>query len=325
MSLKLNRRHALALATAAACPSLHAQIPAQARLVVGFQAGGTGDFIARTLADTLRAKGFAQSVIVENRAGAGGVLSVQTVKAATPDGTTLLSTPATVLTVLPHTHRKPPFDVFKDLTPLGAVSTLDMALVTSSRSGARTVKEALDAARRDPSLAPYATAGVGTMAHVLGAQITRRSGVPLVHTPYRGGGQALQELIGDQVPLAIVSISDLLLRAQREGRVRILATSGLRRTRFLPDVPTLVESGFEGVVASDWSVIMGPPGMTPERIERVAAAVTEAATQPAYAKALDRFFVEALAMPREAVMKRLHDEYQAMGRIVQQERITVES
>ena len=112
VSLILNRRHALALATAAACPSLHAQIPPRP---AWWWASGRrhGDFIARTLADTLRAKGFAQSVIVENRAGAGGVLSVQTVKAATPDGTTLLSTPATVLTVLPHTHRKPPFDVFR--------------------------------------------------------------------------------------------------------------------------------------------------------------------------------------------------------------------
>jgi tripartite-type tricarboxylate transporter receptor subunit TctC len=131
--------------------------------------------------------------------------------------------------------------------------------------------------------------------------------------------------MGDQVPLAIVSISELLLRAQREGRVQILATSGARRSRFLPEVPTLLESGFEGMAASDWSVVMGPPGMAPERSDRIAAAIAAAAAQPSYAEALGRFFVEPLSLPREALVKRLKAEHEAMGRVVQQERITVES
>lgn len=322
------RRQLLLLAGAActAAPTLHAATdPATARLVIGFQAGGTGDFIARTLADTLRARAFAGSVIVENRVGAGGVLSVQAVKAAVPDGATLLSTPATVLTLLPHAHRKPPFDPFKDLTPLAAISSLDMALIASHRVKARTLQDALAAVRRDPTLAPFGSAGVGTMGHVIGAQIARRANVALVHTPYRGGGQALQDTMGDQVPLAIVSISELLLRAQREGRVQVLATSGGRRSRFLPEVPTLLESGFDGMAASDWSVVMGPPGMAEEKADRIARAIGEAAAQASYAEALARFFVEPLNLGREALLKRLRVEHEAMGRIVQQERITVES
>lgn len=314
-----------AAGTAVSSGHASAAEPASARLVIGFQAGGTGDYIARSLADALRARAFAGSVIVENRVGAGGVLSVQAVKAAAPDGATLLSTPATVLTLLPHAHRKPPFDPFKDLTPLAAISSLDMAVIAANRAKARTLQEALAAVRRDAALAPYGTAGVGTMGHVIGAQLARRSGVPLVHTPYRGGGQALQDAMGDQVPLAIVSISELLLRAQREGRVQVLATSGARRSRFLPEVPTLLESGFDGMAASDWSVVMGPPGMADERAERTAAAVAMAASQLGYAEALARFFVEPLSLGREALIKRLKTEHEAMGRIVQQERITVES
>jgi tripartite-type tricarboxylate transporter receptor subunit TctC len=323
----LNRRPFLALpllALSGLPPTARAQAGA-ARLVVGFQPGGTGDTVARTFAEHWRLRSGQASVIVENRVGAGGVLAAQAVKAAAPDGLTLLSTPASVLTLVPHAARRAPFDALKDLVPVAATSSMDFALVAGPALKVPTFAAALDRVRSTPALALFATAGVGTMAHVIGLQIARRAHLSWVHTPYRGGGPALQDTIGGQVPLCIVAISELLLRTHREGRVRVLATAGSSRSRFMPDVPTLAESGMEGVQANDWTVVAAPAGLPAPLLARLSTQLAQTAEQPAYADALSRFMIEPLALGAEAAGKRLRVEYEAMERLVKLENIILEN
>jgi tripartite-type tricarboxylate transporter receptor subunit TctC len=298
---------------------------ATGRLLVGFAPGGAGDFVARTVAEQLRARGLAGQVVVENRPGAGGVLAVQAMKSLPPDGLTLLNTPASVLTILPHAHRRPPFDTLADLTPVATVSDLDFALVAGSATPGATLAEVLAAAKRDPKVALYGTAGVGTMSHVIGAMLARRSGVELVHVAYKGGSPALQDAIAGQVPLAILAVNETMLRARQDGRLKILATSGAQRSRFLTDVPTLQEAGHEGVVASDWNTIVAPPRMAPAVVARLSALVQEMAADRQFAADLARFYLTPLKMGHEEMAARLHKEYEAMGRLIKQEGITVES
>jgi len=322
----MQRRPLLAL-SALGLPALAAApaSAAQARVIVGFPPGGTGDYVARTLAEQLRTRRFAGAVIVENRPGGGGVVAVQAIKAATPDGLSLLNTPASTLTILPHTHRKLPFDALHDLRPVASVSDLDFALVCHAQVPARTLREALALAAREPRFALFGTAGIGTMSHVLGTLLARRAGVELVHAPYRGGSPALQDVIGGQIPLAILSLSEALLRAQQEGRVRLLATAGTRRSRFVPDTATIEEAGFKGVAGSDWNLIVAPAATPPEVVERIGQLLLAVTDEAPFATALGRVCIEPLRLPREQIVARLAAEYQAMGKLVRDERITVDS
>ena len=301
------------------------QFGATGRVMVGFAAGGAGDFVARTVAEHLRSRNFAPSVIVDNRPGVGGVLAVQALKGSIADGLTLLNTPASVLTILPHTHKKLPFDSLQDVTPIATLSDLDFAVVAGAATPAKTLQELIALAKRDPAMAVFGTAGVGTMSHVVGVQLGRRAGVNLVHVPYRGGAPVLQDAMGGQVPIAILALSDLLLRGHQEGRIRVLATSGTKRTRFLPEVPTIEEAGYKGVGASDWNTIVAPPKTPPQVVERLSRLVMEITADPAFATTIGKFCLEPLRLNHEQFAARLKAEYEAMGRFVKEERITIDS
>lgn len=323
----MKRRIFLAGAASLGLPMIAtAQNPsAVARVMVGFAAGGAGDFVTRTVADHLRSRNFAPTVIVDNRPGVGGVLAVQALKASAADGLTLLNTPASVLTILPHTHKKLPFDTLQDVTPIATVSDLDFAVVAGAGTPARSLDEMVTLARRDRRMATFGTAGVGTMSHVVGVLLGRRAGIELVHVPYRGGAPALQDAMGGQVPFAILALSELLLRGHQDGRIRVLATSGNKRTRYLPDVPTIEEAGFKGVGASDWNTIVAPPNTPPAIVERLSRLVMDITADPAYAAAIGKLCLEPLRLNHEQFAARLKAEYEAMGRFVKEERITVDS
>lgn len=294
------------------------------RLIVGFAPGGTGDFVARALAEQLRALGMGGPLIVDNRPGGSGVLAVRALESAPADGRTLLSTPASTLTLLPHTHRRVPFDGLRDLLPLACVSELDFALACHAGMGARSAAEALTLAAARPALAIFATAGSGSMPHLLGRLLARRAGVELVHAPYRGSGPALQDLIGGQVPMGLLSLSEGLLRAHREGRVRLLATTGTRRSRFVPGIGTLQEAGFAGVAGSDWSLVAAPRATPPALAERLSSQLADACRTPAFAQTLARVCIEPMALARPQLMARLAGEHEALGRVVRDERISAE-
>jgi tripartite-type tricarboxylate transporter receptor subunit TctC len=232
------------------------------RIVVGFPAGAGADAIARKLAEKLRSS-MAMGVIVENVAGASGRMAATQVKNAAPDGRTLLITPATSITILPHLYKNLPYDPIRDLAPISAVSTVPLGFVVGpGAKGVKTLTEYAQWVKADPKNTTYASPGPGSGAHFLGDMFAKAAGLDLVHVPYRGAAPAQQDLIAGQIPAYSGIVGRIVLTEHRTGRLKVLAISQSKRSAHLPDVPTFAEAGFPKVAASEWTGVFAP-GRTP--------------------------------------------------------------
>jgi len=283
-----------------------------ARIVIGFAAGGPGDLLARVVADQMKPR-WAPSVIVDNRPGGAGRIAIDVVRTAEPDGLTLINTPASILTILPHAYKAQPFDPFKDLVPVAGLTELDFAVVAGPMAPAKTLADYIAMARADAKIATYGTAGVGTPQHLIGFKLQQATGVTLTHVPYRGGGPALQDTIGGQLPATIGVISGPMIGAHNAGTVRILATTGSKRSTFLPDVPTIEEAGFKGVVAADWSGLLAPAGTPPVVIEEISRIALDVVNTAAYRDAVGKLNMVPLPLGPAACAARLRAEYDYWG------------
>lgn len=310
-----------ALATAAIPVRSFAQ--QQSRIVVGFAAGGPGDMLARVTAEQLK-QPLGGPVHVENRPGAAGRIAVDAVKGAEPDGTTLLNSPSSLLTLAPHAFRSGNYNPIRDLVPVATLSELDFALVVGPSMPVRTLAEFVQFCRANPKLATYGTAGAGTPQHMIGAMLSRAAGVDLVHVAYRGGAPALQDTIGGTLPACIGSLGDLMLSAARDGRVRILATAGSKRSGFLPNVPLMSEE-FKGVTASDWTGLLAPARTPAPVVARLGQIVGDVVRSAEFKTTLARFNMEPLSLDAKAYRERLEREYLAWGPIVAATGFTIDS
>jgi tripartite-type tricarboxylate transporter receptor subunit TctC len=213
-----------------------------ARTVIGFPPGGSSDTVARLYAERLRG-GYAPQVVVENRAGAGGRLALEAVKAARPDGTTLVQTPASMLTVYPHIYpRTLRYDALTDFVPVSPVCTFPFALTVRADHPAKTFPEFVDWAKGQGGAVPFASPAAGAVPHFLGVQMAKALGLQLTHVPYRGAAPAIQDLIGGQIPMVLV-VAGEVTEFHRTGQARILAVSSPERMSRLPDLPTFAELG----------------------------------------------------------------------------------
>lgn len=322
----MNRRRfliqsATALA-AGAVPLAFAQQPT--RIVVGFAAGGPGDILARAVAEALK-RHLGDTIIVENRPGAAGRIAINMVKSAEADGLTLLNTPASLLTLLPHAVKAGDFNPLADLAPVGTMSDLDFALAINGKLPARSLAEYLQGAGHDVKTASFGTPGAGTPQHMLGAMLGKAANINLTHVPYKGGAPALQDVIGGVLPAVISTISDPMLNAARDGRLRILATGGARRSSFLPEVPTMAESGYRNVVASDCTGLLVPARTPAATIARLSRALIEVVASAEFKTTLNRFYMEPLAMDARAYGDKLRTEYAAWGPVVKATGFTLDS
>jgi tripartite-type tricarboxylate transporter receptor subunit TctC len=211
------------------------------RILVGFAPGGTADLIARVVADKLKDT-VGQPVVVENRPGAAGRIAADAVKAAAPDGSTIMVMPIGPMAVVPHTLKAIPYDPVKDFTAIGLGATFQFALAAGPGSGAKTWGEFVAWAKANPTKASYATSAAGSLPHFVGVLLSRDIGIDMVHVGYKGSGAYMNDLIGGQVPSAIDTVADLS-EQHRGGRIRILATTGAARAPATPDVPTFSELG----------------------------------------------------------------------------------
>lgn len=313
----MDRRHFLLATAAALSASTLARAQTKtARIVIGFAAGGPGDLLARVVADQMKPR-WAPSVIVDNRPGGAGRIAIDAVRSADPDGLTLINTPASILTILPHAYKAQPFDPFKDLVPVAGLTELDFAVVSGPMAPAKTLAEYIALARGDAKLATYGTAGVGTPQHLIGFKLQQASGVTLTHAPYRGGGPALQDTIGGQLPATIGAISGPMIAAHNAGTVRILATTGAKRSPFLPDVPTIEEAGFKGVVAADWSGLLAPAGTPAAVIDEISRIALDVVNTASYREAVGKLNMVPLPLGPAACAARLRAEYNYWGPAVQ--------
>ena len=250
--MTIDRRDFLALGAAAALPGFAvAQGMDTARILCGFPAGGTTDAVSRRIADKLR-PGYAKTVLVENKVGAGGRIAVEELKRSAPDGTTMLMTPAAMITLYPHVYTKLPYGI-NDVTPVCTACTISFALGVGPAvpETVKNVKDYLAWAKANPDKANYGSPGAGSPPHLLGMLLSKESGVELRHVPYKGSAPGIQDLLGGQVASFSSPIGDYLPHL-KGGKLRVLATSGPKRSRFTPDVATYTEQGFGALEMLEW-------------------------------------------------------------------------
>ena len=317
----MTRRAFLIAASALALPrarSAAAQTTKQTlRIIVPFPAGGGTDVAARLIADKLRAN-YAPAVIVENRVGASGRTGVEAVAHAAPDGTTLLFTPDFLMTVYPHSFRKLAYDPLADFVPIALIARSGLALAAGPAlpPQVKTVRQYVDWARANPKQAFYATTAAGGTPHFVGVMLARDAGVALSPVHYKGGAPALQDLMGGQIPVSINPIGELLPQLSG-GKVRVLAVTSDKRSRFLPDVPTMAESGFPNIVISPWLGFFAPARTPPDLVKRLANGVTDATQHGEAQIGMLKLGMDPQAMSPLAFREIVRQDLERWGPIVQ--------
>lgn len=280
---RLGRRRMLCLGAAAvAAPAVafaqsHIAGGKPITLVCSYPPGGGADLIARLIAVPM-AKVLDQAVVVENRPGASGQIAASYVARATPDGATLL-VDASSFAVNPSLFPKLPYDSVKDFAPLGIVASFPNVLVCTPSFPAKTVRDLLRAAKAAPGKIAYASSGNGSAQHLAGALFELRAGVELVHIPYKGGGPALNDVMGGQVPLFFANVASSL-GVVTSGKLRPLAATSKVRARALPQVPTMEEAGVAGYEVLEWNPVLAPAATPVDVQERLRSALRKALADP---------------------------------------------
>jgi tripartite-type tricarboxylate transporter receptor subunit TctC len=267
------RSFAIAAALAAAPWPVFAQDKPPVKILVGFPPGGSADIVARLLADKMRVT-LGQNVIVDNKPGAAGRVALGELKRAAPDGQTLVLAPSGALVVLPWLYKNLGYDPVRDFTPVARAVTFDFAITAGPAAPQGDVKAILAWMKANPDKANYATPGAGTVPHFTGVLLSQGAGIPMTHVAYKGGAPAMNDLLGGQVPLMIDTPLETI-EQHRAGKLRIVAVTGETRTKSLPDVPTLKESGIP-IAADAFFGLYGPAGMPADLSARISRAVADA-------------------------------------------------
>jgi tripartite-type tricarboxylate transporter receptor subunit TctC len=273
-----SRRAVLAGLAATLVPSLPAAAEDQTlRIVFSFSAGGTADGIARIIANHLRDR-LGRPVIVENIVGAGGRIGARAVKGAAPNGTKLLFASSSQMTLQPHIYHDLGYDAFADFIPISQTVKSEIAFAVGGQSPVRSIKELLAWFKQNPDQAFYGSPGTGTGPHVAGLEFARLTGLDLRHAPYKGTPAALPDLLAGRLPLHI-ALSAELIAQHKSGAIRVVATADTERSPFLPDVPTLRESGLE-IDAPGWFGFYAPARTPEDVLARLEKEIVAATTAP---------------------------------------------
>jgi tripartite-type tricarboxylate transporter receptor subunit TctC len=308
-------------ALAAAGAAAQGAFPARPiTMVVGFAPGGGTDTAARIIAKAAT-EALGQSVVVENRAGAGGNIAHEQVAKAAPDGHTILLGSVGPLTVAPHMIRNLPYDPLKDLAPVTMAVTFANVLVVHEGVPVRTLAEYVRFANEASGGLTYGSSGIGGAGHLSGELFRMMSKAKIVHVPYKGGGPAMQDLLGRQ----IASIFATPISAGphiKAGKIRAIAVTSARRTEFMPEVPTIAESGYAGFEATNWYAYV-LPGKTPnEIVERWNRELVRILNDPAVRQALLAQGMEPAPSTRAELGAHIKREYDTWARVVKEANIT---
>jgi tripartite-type tricarboxylate transporter receptor subunit TctC len=282
------------------------------KIVFPFAAGGSSDAVARMLADHLQ-KSLGRAVIVENRTGAGGRIALRAVKDAAPDGATLLFAPGALFTVHPHVYANLGYNPV-DLLPITQVIKYDLALAVSGKLPVRSLPELVAWLKANPDQATFGSTGVGGPPSLLGMEFGRAANLDLRHVPYKGTPVALPDLMTGRLPIHITAAAEFI-EHHRAGSIRIMATLGASRSRFLPDVPTLRQSGFD-IESSGWFAIWAPAGTPANVAERLRAAIVDALHNAEIRTRIDSLGFEIAGTTGEALAQIQRVEHERWGRIV---------
>lgn len=248
------------------------------RLVVPFPAGGAPDMIAREVANKVTTQQ-GWTIIIDNKPGSGGNLGVDAAAKAKPDGYTLVLGQTSNLAINTSLYAKMPYDAQKDLTPVGLLASAPLVLVVASNSPYKTLADVVAAGKAKPEHLNYASSGSGTVAHLAMEQLQKVAGVRYTHVPYKGAAQGATDLIGGQVQMYISSVPTLMGHI-KNGKMRGLVVTSSKRSADLPDVPTVIESGFKGFEAVTWFGIAGPAALPKDIVATLNAAFNKALEAP---------------------------------------------
>ncbi len=313
----------LGLGTLGAAAPVLAQSPwptRPIRLVVGFPPGGTTDVMARVVAAPLQ-KALGQPVIVDNKPGASGNLAVSEVGKAPADGYTLMVAPISVQTANPHLF-KPALNPERDLQPVASLGYAQLYLVARKDLPAKNVAELVKLAKAQPGKLSYGSGGPGTQMHLVAELFKQQAGVDAVHVPYRGAAPALQDLLAGQIDYYFdpaTGFSHL-----REGRAKLLAVSGTRRSPFFPDAPTLAEAGVKGVELGNWFGLFAPAATPPDVVARLGQEIARAVALPEVKQRFAELGAEPVAQDGAAFRKTISEEGRLLAALIRDRRIAID-
>jgi tripartite-type tricarboxylate transporter receptor subunit TctC len=314
-------RLAVAILAFSVVAAAHAQAwPSKpVRLVVPYPPGGATDVAARAVAERV-APALGQSVLIENRAGAGGNIGIEYVVKSEPDGYTVLVAPDFV-TSAPHVY-KLNYDPMKQLVPVIQLSRQPVILGVHPSLGVSTVAELVALAKAKPGLG-YATSGAGSQQHIAAEWFAKLAGIQLTHIPYKGGGQAIADFLGGQVPIASLG-STPVIPHHKAGKVKIIAQTTKSRAPSLPEVPTYEEAGFPGLVLDQWLGVFVPAGTPAEVVRRLNGEMEKALADATVRERFDKAAMEAVGGSAEQFAQLVRANFEMYRKLVADLRIRVE-
>ncbi len=283
------------------------------RVVVPFAAGGVQDILARSISNELRTA-LGQTVVVENRPGAGGTVGTGAVAKAEADGTVMVLAAASH-NIAASLYPKLAYDPLKDFTPLAHIGTASYVLMVHPGIPARTVAEYIAYAKANPGKLNYATAGNGSATHLSMAYFNGLAGIDVVHVPLKATGEAINEVISGRAH-AVIAASIGALAFANDSRLRLLGSTSPERSKFLPTLPTIAESGLPGYQFDSWFGLLGPAGVPAAEADRINAAVGQLLRDPAILERLDRQGVEPRAMSNADFARLLAADAKRMASVV---------
>lgn len=289
-----SRRHltlAALCATAGWSLGVGAQTAGTVRLLVGFPAGGTGDVVARLVADKVSAK-LGTPVIVENKPGAGGRIAAEALKNAAADGNTVMIAPPASIVIAPYTFRKLAYNPETDFQPIAQLVRFPLAIAVGGSSPHKNLGDLTAWFKKHPQQAAFGTSAAGSQLHFLGVMYGQATKIDLTHVPYQGSAPLMNDLIGGQVP---AGIDQFQLELHKSGKIRLLATSGDKRSPLTPDVPTFQEQGVP-IEGDSWFGAFMHAKVAPARAQQLGEALAEAARQPDVVQKLAAAGLEATGM-----------------------------
>lgn len=314
-------RRNLLISAASALPCLPIVAAAQSfpsrpiRVLIGFPAGGTQDILTRALADAMRNS--LGTIIVDNRSGAAGRIAAEAVKNAEPDGYTLLLGPASVMTIFPSAYGKLGYDPVADFAPIVNAANFELAMVVHSSVPANNLKEFVIWAKAQGDKVSFASYGAGTPSHFLGEMLNRAAGLQMVHIPYRGSTPARQDLMGGSVPVYFDPVGGVMSMLAT-GRVKVLATSGAKRSPTMPGIPTFAEQGYPDVMASAWFAYYAPAKTPKPVLDKLRAEFMKAVNSREVRQQLLFNGMYPVGDGPEALAKTMREDTQRWARVIKE-------
>jgi tripartite-type tricarboxylate transporter receptor subunit TctC len=310
--MKIPAIAALVLSLAASLSHAQTYPTKNVRIIVGLAPGGTTDVFTRTLAQRLT-EAWGQTVIVENRPGASGMIGGEAVAKAAPDGYTLLVSPQTSLAVAPALYGKAPYDTAKDFAPVSLLGSTPLVMIVHPSFAAKTFKDFIELAKKQPLT--YGSGGVGSSPHMTGELISAALGVKMTHVPYKGENPAIADTIGGQIPIMFGNLP-VALPHVRSGRVLALATTTAKRSPLAPEIPTMSEGGIQDFEMATWYGMLAPAGTPPELVAKIQRDSARVLSDPETRERLTKMGVDLILNTPEEFRTYLNSEIARYTKII---------